>query len=48
MPRFPSHRRRPAGIGLALVLFACVWSGGRTVEAQQQGQLFLSVLDASE
>ena len=48
MPRFPSHRRRPAGIGLvlALVLF-CGSSGGRTVQAQQQGQLFLSVLDAS-
>ena len=29
------------------MLFACVWSGGRTVHAQQQGQLFLSVLDAS-
>ena len=48
MPRVASHRRRPAGIGLAIVvLFACLWGGGRTVHAQQQGQLFLSVLDAS-
>ena len=47
MPRVASHRRCPAGIGLAVVLVACVWSSGRTVQAQQQGQLFLSVLDAS-
>jgi len=49
MPRVASHRRCPAGSGLAviiLILFAGVWGAGRTVHAQQQGQLFLSVLDA--
>src|SRR5688500_18759531 len=48
MPRVASHRRRPAGLGLAvIILSAAVWGAGRTVHAQQQGQLFLSVLDAN-
>ena len=48
MPRVASHRRRPAGLGLAvIIMLAGVWGAGRTVQAQQQGQLFLSVLDAA-
>ena len=48
MPRLAMHRRRLAGIGLAvLVLVAPPWAAHRTLHAQQQSQLFLSVLDAS-
>ena len=48
MPRLALHRRRLVGIGLAVLsLIASPWGVTRTLHAQQQGQLFLSVLDAS-
>ncbi len=48
MPRLVLHRRRLTGITLAvLLLVALAWAANRTLHAQQQGQLFLSVLDAS-
>src|SRR5437879_3914806 len=48
MPRVTVYRRRLAGIGLAISwLMAVLWAVDRPVVAQQQGQLFLSVLDAS-
>ncbi len=48
MPRLALHRRRFIGIGLAVLsLIASPWGVNRTLHAQQQGQLFLSVLDAS-
>jgi hypothetical protein len=48
MPRLALHRRRFVGIGLAVLsLIASPWGVNRTLHAQQQGQLFLSVLDAS-
>jgi hypothetical protein len=47
MSRFVLRRRPPAGPGLGAMLLLTVFLGAQPVHAQQQGQLYISVLDSS-